>query len=91
MLKIADKKLAKLGFKKVDDGLHVEYQRYNKKYNFTQVLFLCHKQNGYHIVQSYDKDLMDEEKIGNICVGLTAYEMKLCLRKMKEKRWKIKK
>ncbi len=91
MLKLADKKFEKLGFKKVDDGLHVYYERYNEKHNYTQVLALVHKQSGYHIIQSYDKDLMDKKKIGNTCVGLTAYEMKLCLRKMKEKGWKIKK
>lgn len=91
MFKSADKKLEKLGFKKVDDGLHVEYERYNKKFNYTQVLSLLHKESGYHIVQSYDKNLMDENKIGNVCVGLTMYEMKLCLKKMKEKGWKIKK
>lgn len=91
MFKSADKKFEKLGFKKVNDGLHVYYERYHEKYNYTQVLALVHKQSGYHIVQSYDKNLMDENKIGNVCVGLTMYEMKLCLKKMKEKGWKIKK
>lgn len=84
MFKSTDKKFEKLGFKKVDDGLHVEYEKYNEKYNYTQVLALVHKQSGYHIVQSYDKSNGD-------CVGLTMYEMKLCLKKMKEKGWKIKK
>lgn len=52
---------------------------------------LLHKQSGYHIVQSYDKDLMDAKKIGNTCVGLKMYEMKLCLKKMKEMGWKLEK
>ena len=30
----------------------------------------------------------DEKKIGNTCVGLTMYETKLCLRKMKQMGWK---
>lgn len=84
MFKTVDKKFEKLGFKKVDDGLHVEYERYDKKFNYTQVLSLLHKESGCHIVQSYDKN-------NENCVGLTAYEMKLCLKKMKEKGWKIKK
>lgn len=91
MFKSADKKLEKLGFKKVKDNLHVFYERYNSEFNYTQVLALIHKQDGRHIVLSYDKDLMDLKKIGNTCIGLTGYEMKLCLKKMKEKGWKIKK
>ena len=43
MFKTADKKLKKIGFKKIEDGLHVQYERYNKKYNYTQVLALVHK------------------------------------------------
>jgi hypothetical protein len=47
-----------------------------------------HKESGEHIVQSYDRDLMDEKKIGNTCVGLTMYEIQLCIKKMKKMGWK---
>lgn len=49
------------------------------------------KANGYSIVQSYDKNLFDEKKIENTCVGLTMYELKLCYKKMKQMGWKVKK
>lgn len=91
MFNSADKKLERLGFKKVEDGVSVYYERYNKAHDFTQILALVHKQNGHHIIQSYDKDLMDKKNMGNTCVGLTMYETKLCLKKMKEKGWKVKK
>ena len=48
------------------------------------MLAILHKANGRHIVQSYDKDLMDSKMIGNTCVGLSYYEMKLALKKMKQ-------
>lgn len=32
---------------------------------------------------------MDKKKIGNTCVGLTMYEMELCLKKMKKMGWKL--
>lgn len=57
-------------------------------YGYIQSLCLLHKKSGKHIVQSYDKNLIDEKKIGNTCVGLTMYEMKLCLKKMKQMGWK---
>ena len=53
-----------------------------------QKLDLLHKLSGRHIVQSYDPYLMDEQNIGNTCVGLTMYEMKLCIKKMKQMGWK---
>ena len=38
--------------------------------------------------KSVDENVLYEEKIGNVCVGLTAYEMKLVLEKMKEMNWR---
>lgn len=46
-------------------------------------LSLNTKKSGRNILQSYDPDLGDGEGIGNTCVGLTGYEMKLFLKKMK--------
>ena len=61
-------------------------ERYNLKYQscFGRRVDIWHKASGRHILQSYDRDLMDEKKIGNTNVGLTGYEMKLFLKKMKK-------
>lgn len=92
LFKTIDKKFEEIGFIKVtEDKFGVTYHRFDKKYNFTQSLDLLHKASGKHIVQSYDINLTDVKKIGNTCVGLTMYEMKLCLKKMKQMGWKIKK
>ena len=88
LFKNIDEKLEDIGFVKIkDDKYTVTYERKLVKYNYTQVLDICHKTSGKHIVQSYDKDLMDKKSIGNICVGLTYYEMKLIMKKMKQKGW----
>ena len=47
------------------------------------------QKSGQHIVQSYDENLTDTKGIGNTCAGLTMYEMKLCIKKMKQKGWKM--
>lgn len=80
-----DKKFAELGFEKVsEDKYGVIYERKNTIYEYTQVLAILHKASGQHIIQSYDKDLMDTKKLGNTCVGLNYYETKLALKKMKK-------
>lgn len=80
-----DDKLNNIGFVKVnEDKYGVEYERKNDEFNYTQVVSILHKASGRHVLQSYDKDLMDKEKIGNVGVGLTGYEMKLFLKKMKQ-------
>lgn len=85
MFKNIDKKFEEIGFIKVKENEYgATYERKNEKYNYTQVLAIIHKANGKHIVQSYDKDLMDSKEIGNTCVGLTYYETKLALKKMKK-------
>ena len=85
MFKTVDEKFKEIGFIKVgEDKYGTTYERKDEKYNYTQVLAILHKANGTHIVQSYDKDLMDSKFIGNTCVGLTYYEMKLALKKMKQ-------
>ncbi len=91
LFKSVDKKFEKIGFVKIqDDKYAARYERYDKEYKYTQVLDIRHKASGRHIVQSYDKDLMDQKMIGNTCVGLTYYEMKLALKKMRQKGWKSK-
>ena len=77
-----------LGFVKIKDNKYtVIYERKKDKFNYTQVVDILHKRSGKHIVQSYDKNLMDKKVIGNTCVGLTYYEMKLIMKKMKKKGW----
>ena len=91
IFKTVDEKLEDLGFKKVQDDDHiVSYERYDEQYQFTQVLDILHKSSGEHIIQSFDKNLFDEKGIGNTCMGLTYYETKLALKKMKQKGWKSK-
>lgn len=89
LFKSIDERFEEIGFKKVrKDKYGVEYERENKEQGYVQSLCLLHKKSGRHIVQSYDKCLMDEKKIGNTCVRLTMYEIKLCLKKMKQMGWK---
>lgn len=83
-LKSVDEKIANLGFIKTrEDSYGVSYVRYMD--GFCQIVDLLHKASGRHLLQSYDKDLMDENTIGNTCVGLTYKEAKLFIRKMKQK------
>lgn len=89
LFKTVDEKFAEIGLVKIEENKYgATYNRKNEEYNYTQVVDLVHKASGKHIVQSYDENLMDNKKIGNTCVGLTMYEMKLCLKKMKQMGWK---
>ena len=90
LFKSIDEKFAEIGFKKIrEDEYGASYERYNEKYKYTQTLALLHKESGRHIVQSYDNELVDQKGIGSTCVGLSAYEMKLCIKKMKQMGWKM--
>ena len=88
LFKSIDEKLADIGFKKIaDNEYYVAYKRDAPEENFTQRLDIVRKARGCHIVQSYDEDLRDVDNIGNVCVGLTALEMRLALKKMRQKGW----
>ena len=88
LFKSTDEKFKEIGFIKVrEDEYGVVYER--KESSFIQRLDLLHKASGKHILQSYDPTLFDNKTIGNTCVGLTMYEIKLCFKKMKEMGWKI--
>lgn len=85
LFKTVDEKLAEIGFVKVEEDQYgCVYERKNKKYGYTQEIAILHKKSGRHILQSYDPDLGDSKGIGNTCVGLTGYEMKLFIKKMKQ-------
>lgn len=87
LFKTVDEKLAEIGFNKIkENNFGAAYERYDEKYKYTQCVDLSRKQNGKHIIQSYDKDLSDVKGIGNTCVGLTYYEAKLFMKKMKKLR-----
>ena len=88
--KTIDEKFAEIGFIKSEEDMYgVIYERNVEEYKFTQRLALLHKASGRHLIQSYDIRLTDEKKIGNTCVGLTMYEAKLCIKKMKQMGWKL--
>lgn len=85
LFKNVDEKLADIGFKKVEENKHLcEYNRENNEFGYIQKVVISYKKSGRHILQSYDPKLFDDEGIGNTCVGLTGYEMKLFLKKMKK-------
>lgn len=83
MFKSVDKKFEEIRFKKVSDDEHgVVYEREcDCMFKYTHVLAIEKKKSGHHLIFSYDKDSFD-----NCCVGLTGYEMKLTLKKMKQKK-----
>jgi hypothetical protein len=91
MFKTVDEKLAEIGFVEVR-GLKqfgvrcAKYERESTEYNYIHVVELMTKQNGYHIIQSYQRDVNSEGF--NNAVGLTMYETKLFLKKMKQLGWK---
>lgn len=90
LFKTVDEKFAEIGFiKRAESECGIIYERENRQHKFIHELALIHKKNGKHIIQSYDRELMDEKKIGNTCVGLTMYEITLCLKKMKQMGWKM--
>ena len=92
LFKTIDEKFKEIGFIKVNENEYgAHYQRNDEDYSYVQTLYLLRKQSGRHIVQSYDENLTDTKGIGNTCVGLTMYEMKLCIKKMKQMGWKMNK
>lgn len=83
-----DEKFAALGYTKMEDTkFMVRYEKKADGFKHTKRIDICHKYSGRHIVQSYDPNLGDTKNIGNTCVGLTYKELKLCMKKMKEKGW----
>lgn len=91
LFKSVDEKLRDIGFVKESEGkYHVAYVRKNHAPDYTHCLDILHKSNGQSIIQSYDRDLMDDKCIGNACVGLTYDEAKLVMRKMRQKHWRSK-
>jgi hypothetical protein len=82
-----DKKFKKIGYEKVyeSEGI-VEYEKNIPRYNYVHCIDICHKASGEHIIQSYEKKINSDNF--NNSVGMTYIEMKLALKKMKQKGWK---
>lgn len=81
-----DKRLHLIGFRKMYENLTgCRYERYDEKYKYTQVVNITQRAVWKEFkIQSYDKDLFDEKYIGNTCVALSLYELKLFYKKMKQ-------
>ena len=82
-----DDRLAKMGFNKVyEDVRRVHYERYNKKYDYYHTVCIEHRSvwNEFKL-QSYDENLIDKKGIGNTNVALSTTELRLFLKKMKQK------
>lgn len=85
LFKNVDEKLAEIGFIKIEENEYgVVYTRKNEKYKYTHKVSILRKSSGRHILQSYDADLFDAKNLGNTSIGLTGYEMKLFLKKMRK-------
>lgn len=80
-----DKKLEKLGFKKVNTGtFSATYERVHDLFGYTHVLDIRIRDNGVSYIQSYDKDLFDTKGVGNTCVALTYVEASLASAKARQ-------
>ena len=85
LFKSVDEKLEDIGFIKIrEDEYGVAYERKDIEYNYAHRVDIGHKKSGRHLIQSYNPDLSDSAGISNLCVGLTGYETKLFLKKMKQ-------
>ena len=85
LFKTIDEKLADIGYKKErEDVFGARYVYEGKAPGYTHIVDLVRKVGTASILQSYDKDSFDKDNIGNTCVGLNYYELKLFLKKMKQ-------
>lgn len=83
LFKSVDEKLAEIGFCKNIENEHVVYyERYDAKYKYVHSVDILHKRSGENIIQSYDSTCGV-----SAAVGLTGYEMKLFVKKMKQMGW----
>lgn len=88
LFKTIDQRLADLGYTKKEDTEYVVvYSKEEQNPHYTREVVLSHKRSGRHILQSYDPNLGDSKGIGNTCSGLTYKELKLFMKKMKQKGW----
>ena len=82
LFKNIDKKFEEIGFIKTkEDKYGVEYERYNKEFDYIQKLDILYKSNKELITQSYDST--NTTSSYSPVVGLTEYELKLVLKKIR--------
>ncbi len=92
IFKTVDEKFKEIGFEKIAENEYgATYEKIIQEHDYVHVIHLGRKRSGFHLIQSYDKGLYDEKYTGNVGVGLTMYETKLCLKKMKQMGWQVKK
>lgn len=80
LFKSVDEKLSEIGFEKLyesDSG--ADYEKYVEDLSFVHKVSIERRGNGKYLLWSYDPHFT-----GNIATGLTSYEMKLFLKKMKQ-------
>ena len=79
LFKSVDEKLSEIGFEKsYESDSGVDYEKYVGGFHFVHKVSIVRKSSGKHLLCSYAPDT------GCIGVGLTGYEMKLFLKKMKQ-------
>lgn len=79
LFKSVDEKLSEIGFEKNYESYSgADYEKYVEALNFAHKVSIVRKSSGKHLLCSYVPDT------GNIGAGLTGYEMKLFLKKMKQ-------
>lgn len=87
IFKSIDERFEEIGFAKTSENEYgAYYEKYHEKYGYTQVLAICHKASGKHLIQSYQKDCNAEGY--NHSVGISLYEAKLAMKKAKKMRYK---
>lgn len=89
LFKNIDERLSDVGFIKTkDDKYGASYERkvIGNGYSYIQNLDLVHKADGNHLIQSSQKEV-NSDGFNNM-VGLSMYESRLALRKMKQMGWK---
>ena len=81
-----DRRLRLFGFTKVyENPTGCSYERKDPEYDYTQRVDITKRAVWKEfMIQSYDKDLFDKNNIGNTCVALSLYEVKLFYKKMKQ-------
>lgn len=87
--KSVDEKFAEIGLVKVEESDYVASYERKTKFGYTQCVDLVHKASGFHLIQSYEKGV-NTDGFSN-AVGMNMYEVRLCLKKMKQMGWKEKK
>ncbi len=59
-MSLIDKKIEKYGYHKTEENYFgAIYEKYVREYNYTSVIAIMRKASGKHIVQCYDKEVLN--------------------------------